>query len=220
MNANISKMNKISGIYLITNKINGKKYVGCSIDIKSRWKAHINNNVVGLGKAITKYGAENFTFEVLLECPNICFDFWECHFITKHNSIAPDGYNLTGGGNVRKYVSAIARHKMSIALKGKKKPQSVIDGLKGNKFGLGNKGNVNWVRDDAYRNKVRKQMTENNPNGIAIEVNGVKYKTVKEFASSVGIPYTSIIRYINEGSLTSKLKKRLNIEVEWGVLYD
>ena len=29
------------GIYKITNKINGKVYIGMSVDIEGRWKGHI-----------------------------------------------------------------------------------------------------------------------------------------------------------------------------------
>lgn len=205
--------NRISGIYKITNKINNKVYVGCSIDIIKRWKSHINNNVIGIGQAITKYGASNFSFEVLLECPNICFDYWEVYYITKFDSVAPNGYNLTGGGNVRKIVSAEARLKMSVALKGKKKPQSLIDSLKGNKYGIGNKGNVNWVRDDEYRAKVAKQGKENNPNARSITVNGVEYITIKKFAEYLMIPYTSVVRYINNRTLTSKVLKKTGFEI-------
>ena len=31
------------GIYKITNKINGKCYIGQSVDIKRRWREHINH---------------------------------------------------------------------------------------------------------------------------------------------------------------------------------
>ena len=30
-----------TGIYSITNKLNNKKYIGQSLDIKSRWRQHI-----------------------------------------------------------------------------------------------------------------------------------------------------------------------------------
>ncbi len=35
-------MEKVCGIYCIENKVNGKKYVGQSIDIYKRWKQHRN----------------------------------------------------------------------------------------------------------------------------------------------------------------------------------
>lgn len=48
--------------------------------------------------AVKKYGIENFKFEVLI----ICFDEdryrFEIEYIKKYNSIAPNGYNLTKGG--------------------------------------------------------------------------------------------------------------------------
>ena len=61
------------GIYSITNKINGKRYIGQSINIDNRWKEHIRNidnpnknNIIY--KALRKYGLENIIFEVLEEC--------------------------------------------------------------------------------------------------------------------------------------------------------
>lgn len=61
-----------TGIYKITNKITNKCYVGQSIDIYRRWQEHCrpsSNSIIG--KAIRKYGKENFDFEILEEVKNI-----------------------------------------------------------------------------------------------------------------------------------------------------
>jgi group I intron endonuclease len=65
---------KISGIYKILNKTNGKFYIGSSSDIKNRWMCHKkllrknrhdNNH---LQCAWNKYGESNFEFLILNEC--------------------------------------------------------------------------------------------------------------------------------------------------------
>lgn len=53
------------GVYMITNKINGKRYVGSSIDITSRLSLHFNRECKKyphhpLYKDIIKYGRDNF----------------------------------------------------------------------------------------------------------------------------------------------------------------
>ena len=62
-------------IYVITNKINGKQYVGKTINtIEERFKQHLrDSNKVTLEqrplyKAIKKYGKENFSVSLLEEC--------------------------------------------------------------------------------------------------------------------------------------------------------
>lgn len=64
-------MKKICGVYQIRNKINGHLYIGSSIDVKARWLEHQNKNRKGnthLKNAFNKYGVENFSFDVLIEC--------------------------------------------------------------------------------------------------------------------------------------------------------
>lgn len=107
------------GIYKITNKLNGKVYIGQSRDIDARWRQHINaKDNFAIHNAIKKYGEENFCFEVLLECPVDMLDVWERDMIALYNCISPNGYNLTEGGGRCKY-SEETRLKISESMKGR-----------------------------------------------------------------------------------------------------
>jgi group I intron endonuclease len=92
-------------IYKITNLINKKNYIGQTIqnDPYKRWSDHkssikYNKGCPLLSKAISKYGVENFKFEILI----ICFDedvyTYEKDYIKKYKSFGPNGYNATEGG--------------------------------------------------------------------------------------------------------------------------
>jgi group I intron endonuclease len=60
-----------SGIYKITNKVNGKFYIGSSKNIKERWKQHRSDLKSGshsnphLQNSYNKYGKKNFKFEII-----------------------------------------------------------------------------------------------------------------------------------------------------------
>lgn len=90
-------------IYKITNKVNGKVYIGQTImPVKNRMykhfsKARTGEGTTGIDAAIRKYGEENFEIEQILECPNEDLDFQEKFYISKYNSFE-NGYNLTTGG--------------------------------------------------------------------------------------------------------------------------
>jgi group I intron endonuclease len=106
-------------IYLITNQINGKKYVGQHCGKKdSRWKQHLNSAIKiqdpkPLYAAMRKYGAENFSYKVLEDLPyntsQSFLDEREKFFINEYNTYIKygKGYNLTlgGGGNMATYCS-------------------------------------------------------------------------------------------------------------------
>ena len=51
-----------SGVYKITNKINGKFYIGSAINCFKRWCKKYNEH---LESAFKKYGKENFIFEII-----------------------------------------------------------------------------------------------------------------------------------------------------------
>lgn len=95
------------GIYLITNQVNKKVYIGQSQNIELRWKAHrnrpFNPNSIDyekpLYRAIRKYGLDNFTFQILEECEIKELNNREMYWIEIYHSTDKEkGYNLTKGG--------------------------------------------------------------------------------------------------------------------------
>lgn len=104
------------GIYKITNMINGKMYIGQSIDIERRWKEHrnFNNNKEKnkpLYNAFKKYGINNFVFEVETICNEEELDDLETYYISFYNTYVhsenSNGYNITlGGSGSRGYVAS------------------------------------------------------------------------------------------------------------------
>ena len=125
-------------IYKITNKINGKAYIGQTIqDVEKRWRRHCSNceNKSAISKAIKKYGKDNFTFEVIEEnIDNIeLLNSLEVHYISVLNTMYPSGYNLMLGGDNRT-LSDETRKKMSEAKKEKpmsdEHKQKIREGIK------------------------------------------------------------------------------------------
>ena len=96
-------------IYKITNKINQKKYIGKTekVNPEERWKEHLRDakreyrKNRALYRAINKYGAENFTFEIIEETdiPNEKEQYYIQFYDTYHN-----GYNETLGGDGASYL--------------------------------------------------------------------------------------------------------------------
>ena len=88
-------------IYVITNLLNGKKYVGQTTrTLEERFSEHKFCKDSYIGKAIRKYGEENFKAEVLEECSTLEeLNEREKYWIAKLNTLVPNGYNLNGGGS-------------------------------------------------------------------------------------------------------------------------
>lgn len=96
------------GIYKITNKVNGKVYIGQSISIEHRWVAHKSTAFRKTSKeydkplyaSIRKYGLDNFDFSVIEECQPAELNEKEIYWIKYYQSNdLSKGYNLTPGGN-------------------------------------------------------------------------------------------------------------------------
>lgn len=94
--------NTSARVYLVTNKLNGKQYVGQTITKYSKL-GHGN----ALRDAYKKYGRKNFTYETIvsgISCDNF-LDYAEKFWIKTLNTLAPNGYNLEFGGRWGKIVN-------------------------------------------------------------------------------------------------------------------
>ena len=101
--------NHYNCIYMYTNKVNGKHYVGQAKDFLERKRTHIKSSYnkknkdynVPFHRAIRKYGIENFDAIILKE--NLTKDemnYWEDYYIELFDLYAnhEKGYNVAKGG--------------------------------------------------------------------------------------------------------------------------
>lgn len=99
---NVMEVKKII-IYKRTNKINGKIYIGQTInEPEKRWKAEDNSNQK-IGKAVRKYGSENFD-NIIIDTATTREELneKEKYWIAFYDSTNPNkGYNMTSGGSGR-----------------------------------------------------------------------------------------------------------------------
>lgn len=95
---------RIHYLYRITNTTNGKIYIGQSVDTTRRWYEHKREAAhekpsMLISRAIKKYGDNMFKFEVIAGCRS-----WddanelETLLVSQHNSLVPNGYNVSLGG--------------------------------------------------------------------------------------------------------------------------
>lgn len=139
----------ISGIYKIVNKVNGKIYIGKSVNIEKRLVTHFErlrknkHHNEHLQSAWSKYGDGNFGTEILYVVDRKFLDVAEmCAIYTLDSDKESFGYNLTTGGEGVDYfllskASRLKRDKaISLALKGRK----LSEEHKNNMFHQGNKG--------------------------------------------------------------------------------
>lgn len=112
-----------SGIYRIINLINGKIYIGRSVNLKSRKSKHktsITNTIIS--RAIQKYGHENFKFEVIEYCECDSLIEREQYYLNLFNPYDENGYNLLKDSSYGGWSGMVhtpeARLKMSKGKKG------------------------------------------------------------------------------------------------------
>lgn len=207
-------------IYMYTNKLNGKKYVGQTItSLKDRDNKHFHDkNNSYFDRAYKKYGRDNFKLEVLEE--NIPLDKlneMEEKWIREYNTIftSGNGYNMTKGGQscgpikkttfeqeseIKKLLKESTLNSCEIAdIVGSTK-HIVRDINRGKLFYDSSidypirRGKKKMVITDDMADKIMDEiLSSNKPLHIIAEENGVKYWTINR------INQGKCTRYIKEG---------------------
>jgi group I intron endonuclease len=152
------------GVYIFQNKINGKKYVGSSVNLKARLTAYFAFNIVYKAKslifpAIIKYGLINFSLVIII-IPNATKEsvrYLEQYVIDSYNSEynilkIVDAFKISGSQAVnygRKH-SEQTKFKMSLSKVGDKNSMYGIS-LSGEDNGFFGK-----IHSELTRSKMRK----------------------------------------------------------------
>lgn len=197
-----------SGVYKLTNKINGKIYIGKAINILKRITEHKNEKrkISILYKAIKKYGWENFEVEILQDfdyIDNLELFALETAYIDFFDSIYREkGYNINlfGTGSVNFRHSEETKKKISLANKGrllgenhplygKHQTQETINKIIQSK--LGKKPEKAIIASILARNRKIKQLDLKTNEVIKI------WSSIKEAANTLGFRHQFLWRVLN-----------------------
>lgn len=137
-------------VYKITNLIGGKVYVGKDESDRQNYYG----GGIYIKSAIKKHGIENFKKEILEYCKTKKqLSKQEIYWIKKLNTLWPNGYNLTTGGEgFNGKHSEEAKQKISKGLKGHRHSEETKQKIRA--------GNLGKKRSKKTKQKMRKPMSE------------------------------------------------------------
>lgn len=123
-------MQKLGKIYLISNDINNKLYIGQTMQtLNKRFNGHCcysksdRSSNMYIKRAIHKYGKGKFHIKLIEECPINLLNEREKYWINHYDSYNT-GYNLTLGGQSSNYFSL---HRLEDTIDIKKFEQYIIE---------------------------------------------------------------------------------------------
>ena len=195
------------GIYKITSITSGKIYIGCASNIRTRINGHLYNlrkdkhNNSYLQRAWTKYGEENFIFEMIEKCDISDLHAREHYWVNELNSLnRSTGYNLKPTDpNGCSIHSEATIEKLRQANKGKKPSQACIEALKQRTISPEHKELLKKSREGVNYTKLHR---EKRGKKVIDITTGVIYSSLAEVCELIGMTKGSLSRIL--------LGKRIN----------
>ncbi len=191
-------------IYLITNTVNDKVYVGQTISpLRVRWVNHKSfakkdyyNSPSKLARSMRKHGVEKFSIKsIATAVDKVTLDWLEQHYIDLFDSIA-NGYNLRNGG-ANGPASESTKQLMSESQKriGNKPPAATQE----------SQAKAAATRREKFAGKPRQW---NVGRDRALFANGFIYPNAVIAAADLGIPVSTLRSYL-------KRSRKPRFECEW-----
>lgn len=208
-------------IYLTTNKVNNKKYIGMCKNTHS--KNYIGSGTI-LKEAVKKYGKENFSRIILEKCNS--FDELckaEKKWIKKYNAVEDNSfYNLTEGGfggnsnYMKDYWSEFTKEERKTSRKwSKRNINGKNNPMYGKKHSDETKKKIGLKSVNRNWNKPNHKGT-NNPNSknilVYIDDKILKYGCLKQFCDEYKkVPYPTLKSIAKDG----RFSKKYNLKIEY-----
>lgn len=168
-----------TGIYKITNLINGKIYVGSAVNINNRWLVHKRHLLLNkhhskkLQNSYNKHGIDSFEFKIIEECDKEKLLKIEQHYIDLHNTVK-DGYNCNpiAGNSLGRKMSDATKLKLRFinlgktgANKGKKMSIETKEKISNSKKGKpSNRKGIKHTKKSKIKMSILRKGIKWNPN--------------------------------------------------------
>ena len=208
-------------IYIITNIINGKQYVGKTMySIEDRFEAHccdlesMSNKKTAIHSAIMKYGRDNFKIELLDVVKDSEWKYWETYYIKKYNThYTKGGYNLTWGGDDNPMDNEIVKHKHSQIVRSEKHRNLQKSLAIGRKHSEESKLKMSEIQKEVQnRPEIKNKIIMNQPKRISIAIIDDNDIIVKKFDS---LSQAAQFAY-GDARATSDINKAADAYNKWG----
>jgi group I intron endonuclease len=174
-----------SFIYLITNLVNGRMYVGQTVYPKKRWVRHCHGDKQVIDKAIDKYSKDCFLYEILEVCSVKEADKKEIEWIKKYNTFEGRGYNCHVGGN---------------AMRGKNNPM----------YGLLGKDNPRYGQKHTLESRLKISKNHHDVSGKNNPMYGVKRPDTSKRVSGMNNPHAKITKEIGNKIYNEYKNNKIN----------
>lgn len=185
-------------IYKITNLKNNKSYIGKTTrDLETRLGEHLRHQDKPIGQALAEYGLDSFAIDVIDTAEtNEELNSKERYWIAAYDSMIPNGYNQSYGGD----TSEGFRHRKESKRKMSKAKSSVYSG-EGNPFygkrhteEARKKMSEAWKTRE-YTDEWRQHLSESHKKQAVINVDtGEVFPSIKSAAEKYCIKATHITR--------------------------